>query len=52
MTFNAWMHALRSLAARRELSWILGDAASNKDAFSDGLSPDEALSALIIEAKE
>jgi hypothetical protein len=52
MTFNAWIHALRNLAARRDLTWILGDAASNKGAFTDGLTPDEALNAMITDAKE
>jgi hypothetical protein len=52
MAFNAWMHELRNLAARRELTWILGAAADNKAAFNDGLSPDEALNALIADAKE
>jgi hypothetical protein len=52
MTFNAWMHELRNLAARQELTWILGDAASNKDAHRLGLSPDEALNAMIADAKE
>lgn len=52
MAFNAWMHALRKLAATRELTWLLGAAVDNKAAFDDGLSPDEALNALVADAKE
>jgi hypothetical protein len=52
ITFNAWMHALRKLAAHRDLTWILGDADSNKDAFSDGLTPDDALNSMLTDAKE
>lgn len=52
MTYNAWMHELRNLAARRELTWLLGAAASNKDAFDGGLSPDEVLNAMIADTEE
>lgn len=48
--FERWFATLTELATIRGLAWLLGDAASHRDSFDEGLSPQDELDQLIAEA--
>jgi len=48
--FGLWFAELTALATPRGLTWLLGDAASHRGSFDEGLSPQDELGHLIAEA--
>lgn len=48
--FGLWFAQLTELAKARGLSWLIGDAASHRASFDEGLSPQQELDHQISEA--
>ena len=45
--YDTWFAELRRLAEQRDIAWMIQtDAATHRDAFAKGLSPDEEMTAL------
>jgi hypothetical protein len=43
-TFEIWYSELKFLAMEQDVSHLIGDAVSHKDAFLDGLTPENEMS--------
>lgn len=50
-TFDLWHNELEFLAGGIDASYLLGDAESHRDAYNDGLSPEEDLGEQLAAAK-
>lgn len=48
--FGLWFEQLRDLAKTRGVMWLVGDAASHRASFDEGLSPQDELDHQIAEA--
>ena len=48
--FGLWFAQLTELAKARGLSWLIGEAASHRASFDEGLTPEQELDHQISEA--